>query len=96
MNEATHKLKAEDLYGAFPEYIKIVDDRVYSFNSISGKWWRDINIENFLDYYDEIDDLTETPEEKEVFDNWPSERRIDIIATNGNTGEHYNPCGNNK
>lgn len=54
MNGATHKLKSEDLYGAFPEYIKIVDDRVYSFNSISGKWWRDINIENFLDYYEEI------------------------------------------
>lgn len=84
-----YKIKPEHADGPFSEFVRFDGTHYRCLNSISGKWMLDLNIVEHLDCYDEIEDLTETPEEKEIFDNWPSERRIDIIATNGNTGEHY-------
>ena len=83
---ATHIARPGTPIGLFAEYIKVEGNRAFSFR---GRWISDDKVVEFLEFYTKIDDMTETPEEKEIFDRWPSERRIDIIATNGNTGEHY-------
>lgn len=90
MNGATHQLIELFPHGLYPKYIKVDGSKVMSCLDDGYEWGSDNRMIEFIDFYQEIDDLTETPEEKEIFDNWPEERRIDIIATNGNTGEHYN------
>lgn len=80
MNGATHKLSADFPHGLYPMYVKIEGGVPMSCLDDSCQWRIDKSIVDFISFYEEIDNLTETPEEKYIFDNWPKEMRIDVDA----------------
>lgn len=63
-----YKIKPAHADGPFSEFVTFDGTHYRRLNSIVGNWMLDLNIVEHLDCYDEIEDLTETPEEKEAFE----------------------------
>lgn len=63
---ATHKLKEQHKDGAFADFIKVGDSFAESY--YNGRWLSDNTITDFICFYDEVDDMYETPEEKHCLD----------------------------